>query len=251
MFGLDLVTGRQLFTPFRLDFTDTHLACYQNGETSALCLDDYEPEHVGALDLARGAVTYSGETGLNGSPAGPNRYTFHVVGGHLVGGQDGRGLYGIDAHGQRDWFFPGDGWPVTTDSTVLTQIPNPDAPDWRVISVAEGTDLTPAAPTGTTLRRATTYPGGFAYQYDSADGVGVLFYDTAGRLLHQQPMAGYNLLDGIGLPIVFDQKAFHVFSASGQPLAQIPADRLDYGIAPRFRLIGDQLMYKAGQVDEW
>ncbi|MEZ0363663.1 hypothetical protein ACAG26_08160 [Mycobacterium sp. pUA109] len=249
VYGIDLSTGRRLFTPLRLDGAGTNLSCHQTGDTTAACLDDYEPDQIWALNLARGTISYRGKTSLDGRPSGPDRYQFQVAGNHLIAGQDERGLWGIGPRGERTWFAPGNGWPVTTDSTVLTQIPKPDDPTWRVFSVIDGTELTPTPPRGTTLRRATTYPDGFAYEYDSADGIGVLFYDTAGKLLHRQPLPGYNLLDGIGMPIAFDQKIFHVFSATGQQILEIPAGRLGYGIAPQFRNIGDQLWYRAS--DQW
>lgn len=251
VYGIDMTTGRRLFAPFRLPGNTANLSCYQTGAATALCLDSYQPDRVWALDLTAGTVSYSGETSLGGRPSGPDRYAFFVAGNRLVAGQDERGLYGIDAHGQRTWFFPGDGWPVTTDSTVVTQIPNPDDPRWRVFTAADGTELTPSPPAGMTLRRATTYPGGFAYQYEATDGIGVLFYNTAGTLLHQQPLPGYNLLDGVGVPVVFDQSTFHVFTAAGRRIAEIPAGGLSDAVARQLRRVGDHLLYKVGGKGEW
>ncbi|AMD55725.1 hypothetical protein ATO49_23465 [Mycolicibacterium fortuitum subsp. fortuitum DSM 46621 = ATCC 6841 = JCM 6387] len=115
-----------------------------------------------------------------------------------------------------------------------------------MFSLIDGTELTPAPPPGTTLRRAAVYPGGFAYQYEAHDVAGVLFYDTVGELQAQHELKGYNLLNATTVPIVFDRSVVRVYSREGRQVFEYPGAAVDYREA-KFRVIGNDLYVRQGE----
>lgn len=250
VYGIDLRTGSSLFEPVELDGFGLTGSCYQNGPATAVChsrprrADDTQGE-LWLLDLERGAITHTGSTDLALRDTDDKLFGFNQVGEYLVLTKPGVGAHGLGADGRPSWFIPGSGTLIGWPSTVLTQIPNPDDPTYRIFSVADGAELTPDPPEGVTLRRATAYPDGFAYQYEGSGEIGVLFYDARGILQKRQTLSGYSLLDDVGFPIVLDENVFRVFSVAGEQLAEIPAEAA-LSATPQFHLLGDQLLLKFG-----
>ena len=244
VYGIDLKTGTRLFKPVLLHgfhYNSWYHDCYQNGPSVAVCVDnpaiEGQPGQVWVLDLDRGVVTYSGKTDLwqdnyrgfgpyieaVGNPRGQTRMMASVA---------GKGVYGVGPRAELTWFVPGSGHLVApvfavddgTPVTLATQIPTADDPRYRVFSVVDGTEKTPTPPPGTTLKRAIVYAGGFAYQYEAGNTVGVLFYDPAGQQLARRELKNYNLMEATALPIVLDWPVFRVYSPDGREVATLPAD---------------------------
>ncbi|MEE6169200.1 MULTISPECIES: hypothetical protein [unclassified Mycolicibacterium] len=258
VYGIDLRTGARLFPPVLLDRPDDH-TCHLNAPSAAICLSG---KRVWVVDLEHGSVTHSGDTDLQEDGiAGPNVRPVGNPRGEtrLVATVPGKGVYGLGAKAELTWFVPGSGQlvlspPTVTDAaplTLATQIPTPDDPHYRVFSVVDGTVKTPKPPDGATLRRAVAYPGGFAYQYETGNTAGVLFYNTAGRLQAQHQLKGYNLLDNTVAPIVLDQPIFRVYAPDGQQRLELPAADALYR-APQFRVVGNNLYVQSGQAwQQW
>jgi hypothetical protein len=270
IYGLDLGTGARLFAPAKLTGAQQYEpACYQNGATVAVCVTATDPtvgDHlvISVLDLDRGTVTFTGPTDFNssgalhgasslpsGSHAQLNRIGNFRGESRLVASVANKGVYGVGPHGKLTWFIPGSGRVLFPNDLQVSDIPplslavsdpTDSDPVFRVFSVIDGTDLTPTAPSGTVLKRATVYTGGFAYQYEEGNtSAGVLFYDTTGRLVKRQRANHYPvLLDNAAMPIVLDAGTFRVYTATGSPLASIPADSA-YTYSPQFRAVGTKL----------
>jgi hypothetical protein len=265
LYGIDLKTGARLFNPLLLDgfhYDSWFHDCHQNGPSVAVCLDNAVPQdgktgRVWVLDLARGTVTYSGKTDMwqhNVPGPGPQLQTVGNPRGQtrLVASVAGKGVYGVGARAELTWFVPGSGHlvaPVLAPDdgsavTLATQIPTADDPKYRVFSLKDGTEKTPTPPPGTTLKRAIVYTGGFAYQYEAGNTVGVLFYDPAGHLLARRELKGYNLMEATAVPIVLDQPVFRVYAPDGREAATLPA-AFAYHTAPMFWSMGNDLYLRS------
>jgi hypothetical protein len=262
VYGIDLKTGARLFKPVLLDgfhFDPWYHDCHQNGPSVAICVNYTVPKErqssrAWVLDLDRGMVTYSGNTDLwqdnvigtpgpyiqsVGNPRGQTRMVASVA---------GKGVYGVGPRAELTWFVPGSGHLVTpvfvaddgSPVMLATQIPTADDPRYRVFSVIDGAERTPTPPPGTTLKRAIVYTGGFAYQYEAGNTVGVLFYDLAGHLLARRELKGYNLMEATTVPIVLDQPVFRVYAPDGREVATLPA-AFAYHKAPVFWAMGNDL----------
>ena len=260
VYGLDTRTGARLFAPVSLvGVVQTQPACYLNGPSVAFCVtttDRATGEHrfVSVVDLDRGVVAFTGPTDLNTVAEGPKPWV-GAVGNYLGESQVvahviNNGVYGIGQHAELTWFVPGDGQAFVPYQgliggipplTTAVQGPTVADPVFRVFSALDGKDLTPTPPKGTALKRATVYNGGFAYQFEEAGKSGVLFYDTAGRLMGRQYADHYPILvENAALPIILDAPVLRVYTAAGKLLASIPADTA-YSEAPLFGVIGTKL----------
>ena len=260
LYGIDLKTGARLFKPVLLDgfhFSSWFQDCRPNGRSVAVCVDNEVPSkgkgRVWVVDLNRGAVTYSGPTDMwqeNVPGSGPQLERVGNPRGQtrLVASVGGKGVYGIGSHAELTWFVPGSGHLVAPmfDSdngsglTLATQIPAEEDPRYRVFSVIDGSEKTPAPPPGVTLRRAITYDGGFAYQYEDGNTVGVMFYDPAGHLLARRELKSYNLLEHTAMPVVLDQSVFRIYAPDGREVMTLPATAV-YHTKPMFPVLGDYL----------
>jgi hypothetical protein len=265
LYGLDLRTGARLFKPVLLNGFRYHQwfhDCRQNGPSVAVCLNNEVPRQgqsgrVWIVDLERGKLTYSGKTDLwQDNVPGPGPY-LQAVGNprgqtRLVAGVAGKGIYGVGPRAELTWFVPGSGHLVAPVFSVddgsppilATQLPTADDPRYRVFSVIDGTERTPTAPPGSTLKRAIVYTGGFAYQYEATGTVGVLFYDSAGRQVARRELKGYNLMEATPVPIVLDQPVFRVYAPDGREVATLPG-AFAYHQAPMFWAMGDDLYLRS------
>ena len=260
LYGIDLKTGARLFKPVLLDgfhFSAWFQDCRPNGPSVAVCVDNAVPSkgkgRVWVVDLNRGAVTYSGATEIwqeNVPGSGPR---LEPVGNplgqtRLVATVAGKGVYGVGSRAQLTWFVPGSGQLVApkfaadngSGLTLATQIPTADDPRYRVFSVIDGSEKTPIPPPGITLRRAITYAGGFAYQYEDGNVVGVMFYDPAGHLLARRELTSYNLVENTPMPVVLDQSVFRVYAPDGREVITLAASSV-YHTAPMFPVLGNDL----------
>ena len=265
IYGLDTRTGARLFAPVAITgFQVPNPACHANGPAVALCVTTTDPttgKHriASVLDLARGAVISTAPTDLNPwSGASPS---VSLVGNYrgqsrLVANVTDSGVYGIGPDAELSWFVPGDGQAFVPDAdrvsvipplTIAVQGPTLADPTFRVFSAVDGKDLTPTAPMGTTLKRAIVYQGGFAYQFEEGPtSAGVLFYNTAGRLVARRQAERYPILiDNAAMPIVLDANVFRVYTADGKLLASIPGESANFQ-APLFRAIGTKLYVFVG-----
>ncbi|OBB33342.1 hypothetical protein A5792_09295 [Mycolicibacterium peregrinum] len=251
LFGLDTHSGEPLFAPVELpDFPGSRFGtCMRNGPATALCLP-YQPGRdakakVTMVDLDRGEVTFTGDAEFGGvfdsvvATAG--------VGGYptwLAASTPGTGLHGIGEHAELTWFVPGDGAepnePHTTgtSATVAVQLASTKVPAYRVFAASDGHELTPTPPPGTALKRAVTYPAGFAYQFEAGPTAGVLFYDNAGRLLARRELTGYGIYALGSVLIAMDRDVFRVFQPDGREVATIPVTLAG---PSSFRNVGSQL----------
>lgn len=107
-----------------------------------------------------------------------------------------------------------------------------------MFSASDGHELTPSPPPGTALKRAVTFPAGFAYQFEAGATAGVLFYDNTGRLLARRELAGYGIYAVDSVLIAMDRDVFRVFQPDGREVATIPVTR---GSPSAFRNVGSQL----------
>lgn len=265
LYGVNLKTGTRLFDPVLLDgfhYSSWFHDCHENGLAIAVCVDnaapkDGQPGRVWVVDLAQGKVTYSGKTDMwqqNVPGPGPQLHTVGNPRGQtrLVASVAGKGVYGVGPRAELTWFVPGSGHLVPpvlapddgSAATLATQIPTANDPKYRVFSVIDGTEKTPAPPPGTTLRRAIVYTCGFAYQYEAANTVGVLFYDPAGHLLARRELKGYNLMEDTAVPIVLDQPVFRVYASDGREVATLPA-AFAYHQWPMFWTMGNDLYLRS------
>ncbi|MEV0670686.1 hypothetical protein [Mycobacterium sp. NPDC050441] len=250
LFGIDTHSGKALFTPVELpDFPGSRFGtCMRNGPSTALCLPYGQGRDgktkVTMVDLDRGEVSYTGDAGFDGD--------FHSVvatagvGGHptwLAASTPGEGLHGIGEHAELTWFVPGDGaepnkpQSTGTSATLAVQLASTKVPAYRVFSASDGHELTPAPPPGTALKRAVTYPAGFAYQFEAGATAGVLFYDNTGRLLARRELTGYGIYAIDSVLIAMDRDVFRAFQPDGREVATIPATR----DSPSFLNVGSQL----------
>ena len=265
LYGIDLKTGARLFEPVLLDgfhYDAWFHDCHQNGPSVAVCVDNPVPKEgqsgkVWVVDLDRGVVTYSGKTDMwQGNVRGPGPY-LDAVGNprgqtRLVASVAGKGVYGVGPRAELTWFVPGSGHLVAPELapddgspvTLATQIPTAEDPRYRVFSVIDGAEQTPTPPPGTTLKRAIVYTGGFAYQYEAGNTVGVAFYDPAGHLLARRELKGYNLMEATTVPIVLDQPVFRVYAPDGREVATLPAAFAAHK-APMFWAMGNDLYLRS------
>ncbi|WP_264894515.1 hypothetical protein [Mycobacterium kiyosense] len=258
VYGIDTTTGKKLFDPVVLPRWG--VTCYGNGPGVAVCLAEIKPPTASVIDLVHGVLSFTGPTDVAVSAfPGPEA---HAVGTYLgqswlVASVNGRGVYGVGSHGERTWFVPGTGYFNPTDARVADDIPAPvlavspsglnDVAD-RVFSPADGHEVTPAAPAGTSLTRAVVYNGGFAYAYrEGQTGQnGVMFYDVSGKVLAQRPMgpSTVKLLDNPAMPVVAVDGQWQVFTAVGKPVTEIAAPEM----VPILRMIGSKLYVQRGDV---
>lgn len=246
LYGVDTVTGRPVFPPVALPGYDSGAGhCYGNGPTAAVCTttndgldpDGRPPPGMWVIDLQRGALTFTGANTLDptltqGAPA------LKVVNSYVVLTVHDEGVYGIGPQAQRTWFVPGSGELQAVGTSAAADLPtqslavqapkfpppNPTADQrYRVFSVIDGKDLTPAAPSGTKLEEAVVYNGGFAYQFDAGKLAGTLMYDSAGRLVgRQEPGRSFPQQNAAMLTLGLGTK-FQVYTADAKMLAEFPA----------------------------
>ncbi|WP_454788982.1 hypothetical protein [Mycolicibacterium lutetiense] len=251
LFGVDTHSGEPLFAPVELpDFPGSRFGtCMRNGPSTALCLPYGQGRDgkttVTMVDLDRGEVSYSGDAEFGGGF--DNVLATAGVGGHptwLAASSPGEGLHGIGEHAELTWFVPGDGaepnkpQSAGTSATLAIQLASTKVPAYRVFSASDGHELTPVPPPGTALKRAVTYPAGFAYQFEAGTTAGALFYDNTGRLLARRELTGYGIYAIDAVLIVMDRDVFRIFQPDGREVATIPVTR---DSPSSFRNVGSQL----------
>ncbi|OHU34013.1 hypothetical protein BKG80_24505 [Mycobacteroides chelonae] len=260
VYGVDSATGALTFSPVTLAGYQLIGECYSNGPGVALCLAEgkqrSDPGTVWIIDLDHGKITFTGPSNLRRAGVGPEPELQEVGAvdsdSWLVAGVKGQGLYGIGAQGELTWHIPGSNIVDSPQFTSGEDIPaspvavvgpnlaaNPSDSTYRAFSVADGRDLTPQPPPGTSFDKAAAYNGGFAYEF-STDGQksGVLFYDTNGTQVGRADGTLY-LLKSAETPAAFDAKKrqWRLFSSTGQPVLSVPATTE----VTKFRTIGTKL----------
>ena len=265
VYGIDTATGQPLYAPMALTgFAGGVKDCYGNGPGVGVCLAgggyDHRPPLTWVLDLDRGAVTYSGAHDLYsvGPANGGSLPQLRPLGEHLgetwlTLGVTGKGTYGIGAHAEPTWFAPGNGdlavpnYKQVDDIPPLTMgvsFPNLDVPSsdrgYRIISLIDGSDLTPSPPDGTTLDQATVYHGGFAYQYEGPDSAGVVFYDTASQEVGRVEGGRMYLMRNSAMPTILNGTVWQIYTAAGRLVTEIPANQ----VSTDFKTIGTKLYVK-------
>ncbi|WP_214092525.1 hypothetical protein [Mycolicibacter acidiphilus] len=239
VYGIDSRTGAPLFAPVELTAAFSGTArCYSNGPRLAVCVGSDQDGSIAVVDLQRGVLNFAGVTDWKALEVWGSR--------PVVNEPDG--FYGIGAHGERTWHYPGRGAfigvkfddPSDDDQRpeVAVRFVRDATPAYRVVSLLDGADRTPVPPAGIELKAAAAYTGGFAYQYRNRDGsVGVLLYDDTGRLLNRVPMARNVLWDNPVLPTVLAGAELTLYRASGEPVITVPAAQQ----VPSLRVAGDTL----------
>lgn len=262
VYGIDTRSGAKLFDPVPLPGYRFRAKCFGNGPGVAVCLRHMSPLTAWVIDLERGVVTFTGPTDV-GFDAFPGQPEAHPLGTHLAQTRllitvAGQGVYGVGPHAERTWFVPGSGVFTPRDYRVADDIPPPtlavsvgrDTDGDRVFSVGDGTDLTPSAPAGATLRHAMVYNEGFAYTYRNPQTreSGMLFYDSKGRMLAQRPTGQSQVMapENPPMPAVSVDGNVEVFTAAGKPVTQFPAPQ----IATEVRTIGTKIYTGVGQPSE-
>ncbi|MCF6389112.1 hypothetical protein L2K20_19220 [Mycobacterium sp. MBM] len=257
--GIDVSDGTSLFEPVSLGEhknVESMLAssCYPNGPTMVVCLRGEgsfidAPEHAWVVDTRSGALLYDGPTELRQAPDTAGA-AVRRLGDYLVATIAGRGVFGIGPRAELTWHVPGSGFVSSSPDSDIAASPlavqdgsgEPDV----VFSVADGAVRTPPAPAGTRLLKATTYPGGFAYellreqQFRSA---GIAFYDNDGN-----PQGHFDgdakLMSGSDvLPVARTKTADHVLTLSGRPLLELP----DPMLMLYTRLVGTTLLISSDE----
>ncbi|WP_459968891.1 hypothetical protein [Mycobacterium sp. MUNTM1] len=225
MYGLDLRTGARLFGPITLPgFSTNGGDCHANGPSMAVCvaLDNTLKLSSWVVDLSRGALIYSGPTDF-GSTAEPR----YLGLSRLLHSVQGKGVYGIGSQANHTWFVPGSGILSGVDPmgaqnvlpplTIAAQFDDGGQQD-RVFSVIDGHDVTPPRPPGVKLGRVVLYDGGFAYPWtENFTHGGVLFYDTAGKLVKKDTSRPVTLVDNAVMPTAYDgdNKQWEIYTAAG------------------------------------
>lgn len=264
LYGIDMNTGRPVFPPISLPGYDSGAGhCYRNGPTAAICTttDDgldpggRPPPGLWVVDLQRGALTFTGPNTLNPTLA-QNAPALMVAGSYVVLALHDQGVFGIGPQGQRTWSVAGSGvlqalgTPAAADlpaQPLIVQAPRfpPRSPTagqrYQVISVVDGRDLTPNAPSGTKLEEAVVYNGGFAYQFDAGTVTGTLIYDSDGRLVGRQEPARSFPQQNAGMLTLRVGAKFQIYTDDGKLLIEIPAQ--DFG--GQFQTIGTKLFVRA------
>ncbi|WP_157896012.1 hypothetical protein [Mycobacteroides salmoniphilum] len=260
VYGVDTATGARLFAPVPLaGFFGTADQCYSNGPSTAVCvnLDCYAPfckdlQRVWVVDLQNGSLSFSGPTDLHTYGSGLSEQTVVPVGNHLgetrlVAAVKGKGVYGLGPHAEFTWFLPGTGEVTQPWDSEVQDLPpltlaiqNPDLSNPATIGVTrifsvDGVDLTPAPPDGTRLVEATVYSGGFAYEMEKGTQRWTAFYDTSGKLIHEEPDNG-RLQSNRAMPTLLQGASFNIYTAAGKLASQIPSSS-----ARHFRTIGSKL----------
>lgn len=277
LYGLDTGTGTRLFPPLPLSgyYFGTG-KCVGNGPAVAVCTthtikgaEERFPPTAWVIDLDRGTVTASGPNNLDPVNGDGEQGAIDVVGGNLGGTYAvvtvrDKGVYGIGPRAERTWFIPGSGQLRNPDHLsgsdiaplrLAVQSPggNPPSSDgrYRVFSVVDGKDLTPAGPAGAELEQAVVYSGGFAYQFQQRGSAGTLIYDTTGREVgRQEPERSFPQQNAAMLTIMVGAK-FQIYTAAGKPVVEIPA-RDTIG---EFQTIGTKVYVKTpntrGRGESW
>ncbi|OBA78580.1 hypothetical protein A9W99_23175 [Mycobacterium sp. 1164966.3] len=267
VYGLDTRTGGRLFAPVAMTgFYGGQSDCYGNGPSVAVCVTGgfYKdrPQLAWVIDLARGAVTFTGPTQLYPQGHAGHEPAIAEVGNHqgqtrVVAAIRDKGIYGVGSHAELTWFLPGAGLAVTPNHLQIDDIPpmtlalqsrgsDRTGPMYRVFSAVDGKDLTPNPPAGMTIDKAAVYNGGFAYNYQQGASQGVVFYDTLGKEVARQEVGFASPMSNSALPIFVanptSNPAFLVFTAAGKLLARIPSQSM----SSEFRTIGTKLYVKTG-----
>ncbi|KRQ19780.1 hypothetical protein AOT83_23250 [Mycobacteroides sp. H001] len=276
VYGVDTATGALTFPPVTLPGYNLIGDCYGNGPGVALCLaQGKQPSEQGTvwiIDLDHGKITFTGPSNLRHAGTGgagpePKLRQLGAVKNEsrLVAGVKGQGLYGIGAQGELTWHIPGSDVPASPEIASGEDIPaptlamaapnlaaNPSDTRYRVFSVADGRDLTPQPPPGTTFDKATVCNGGFAYEFSTGlQKSGVLFYDTNGTQVGRADGTLY-LLTSAETPAALDLKnrRWRFFSSTGQPVLSVPATTE----VTKFRTIGTKLYIQtreSGPDESW
>lgn len=251
--GIDVSDGTSLFEPISLgehqnDESLLASSCYPNGPSMVVCLRGEgsfvdAPEHAWVIDTDSGAVLYEGPSELRQAPntAGAAARQF---GNYLVATIKDRGAFGVGARAELTWHVPGSGLvSPSPDSDVaapsLAVQSGYGEPD-VVFSVADGTARTPPVLAGTRLRRAVTYPGGFAYELlrGQLTSAGIAFYDNDGNSQGHFDGDARLLSGSADLPVARTKTADHVLTLAGRPLLEWPDPKL----MPYTRLVGTTLL---------
>lgn len=256
VYGVDSVTGALALPPVTLAGYQLIGECYGNGPGVALCLGEgkqpSDPGTVWIIDLGHGKVAFTGPSNLRHAGTGGGGPELRQLGAvknesRLVAGVKGQGIYGIGAQGELTWHIPGSDVPASPEIASGEDIPaSPVAvassntgSSYRVFSVADGRDLTPQPPPGTSFDKAVVYNGGFAYEFSTGgQKSGVQFYDTNGTQVGRADGTLY-LLKSAETPAAFDLKnrQWRFFSSTGQPVMTVPAS----SEVTKFRTIGTKL----------
>ncbi|ULN46304.1 hypothetical protein MI170_23855 [Mycolicibacterium goodii] len=240
--GLDLSTGRPLFSPVSIDPGPDFVKCFVNGPDQVLCAADGKPEGKTAtiawvVDTRTGEVVFNGPTDLHVTPGSGSH--LKQVGSYVVAEIQGKGLSGVGPRAETTWLIPDAKKVTPTDRNADTAAPRlavaedlAGGPDHAVVfSVVDGTVITPDLGADRTPERAVVHPQGFAILAAGKRGSGlrdtVLFFDNAGNRVGESGIQG-SLSDlSMVLPMVQSAPSYTVFGANGAGLIQLPGEGLD------------------------
>lgn len=246
--GLEVTNGRRLFAPVWLGRSEQALDfnCFVNGPTMLLCIRSGgdAPRRAWVVNTENGSLVFDGATDLQLESA-ENQHKVMQVGDHVVVAVVGEGVHGVGPHAELTWFVPGSGlldqpveWPSDLGPSTLAAQQGFEGPD-VILSVVDGTVVTPSTRAGSEVGDAVVYPGGFGYSYrepgDNQDQVE--FFDQSGRALSNSPLTGLLLRTSSDVPIVETESQLDVHALDGRRLLEIPKPVLQ----PYARLIGTSL----------
>ncbi|QFS89915.1 hypothetical protein FIV07_04100 [Mycobacterium sp. THAF192] len=225
--GVDVHSGRPLFSAVSLG-SDAHIPeCFLNGPTHLLCLSGFSGRAL-VIDGRSGSVDYNGPTDLQSNFGVLSVRQFGI---YAVATEQNQGVFGIGPRAETTWFVPGNGSLRGGDrrpsaqsvQTLTAQLEaNPRTYISTVFSVADGRVVEPAIDEGYTLGKTAFYPGGFSAEIDDPEGrsAGIGFFDASGNLLGTYdgiaalPDRSFDL--PVISPALVDEKI--VYSAEGQKL---------------------------------
>jgi hypothetical protein len=247
--GLDVRTGRILFSPVRIDAGQDFVDCFLNGPELVLCIADaiHEGNTESAawvIDTRTGNVVFNGPTKLHASFDG----RVHQVGIYAVAQIPGEGIYGVSPSAETTWFVPGTSvgstrWTSDADPPDLAAASDsvPGSDRTVIVSLTDGKVIHPDV--GEELRplTAVVYPGGFAVEatVDKKLSIpdSVVFFDNAGNRVGETNVSGFLSTLSMVLPIAEDSPNSTVFGANGAGLIQLP----DQQLGQNARVIGHRL----------
>jgi hypothetical protein len=228
VYGVD-ATGTVVLAPVSLDGRMDSF-CHLNGPTRIICfandlrIPKGDPVTAWVVDASAGRLLYHGPSMLRSGPQPNGEFlTLTERGGYLVAEKDDIGVYGIGDQAQLTWFVPGNaaspvGDKIDEPPGVLSTQHTPQLTD-VVFSVADGSPVTPEPSGSDRLYTATTFPGGFGYEFvdPATNNRGLLFYDEHGHRLGRVVIAQQDLhfFDSPQMPIGYTETQWFVYRPDG------------------------------------
>ncbi|WP_166905859.1 hypothetical protein [Mycobacterium sp. DL440] len=236
--GLDVHTGKQLFSPVSIDAGSRFPHCFVNGPQFVLCLADAvhgETTETTAwvIDAHTGEVVFDGPSELHTTPG--SGVQVDQAGIYAVAQIRGEGLYGIGPHAETTWLVPHTAMVSSRISVsaidtapptlAAAQDTTPGSDGMVVFSLADGKVMRPDLGNGNIPGSAVVYPGGFAMEIiadtEYSTPRSVAFFDDGGNRVAETKVSGSLSPFSMSLPIVEDVPVSTVFGANGAGLVQL------------------------------